>query len=372
MLKREIELNESKNYIILGPRRTGKSTFLREEVKTQYYIDLLKNDVYFDYQSNPSLLRERFGHLEGTVVIDEIQRLPELVSEVHWLIENSRLRFILSGSSARKLRAQGIGNLAGRLRTQRFMPLTWRECRSIFTLDERLQYGMLPPILYSDEPKFDLKDYCGEYLREEVQAEGLVRNLPGFTRFLEAAALSNAEQLSYSTVARDCGVSAKTAAEYYKILEDTLLGHFLEPYTKSIKRRALKSRKFYYFDCGVTNTLLGRTISPKTPEYGKSFEQFLFLETLAAQYYFRNIDTLHFWHSANGQEVDLIINEHIAVEFKSGKVHPADAKGIAALEEEMPLDAKWIVCREDVPRRTYKGIEVLPWKEYLERLRHVQ
>jgi uncharacterized protein len=372
MLKRAVRLNPKRSYLILGPRRVGKSTYLKNEVRAPVYIDLLKNDVFFDYQSNPSLLRERYAHLSETIVIDEIQRIPELITEVHWLLENTDLRFILSGSSARKLRHRGVGNLAGRLRTQRFTPLIWSECSDHFELDDRLQHGMLPPLLFSDEPRLDLKDYCGEYLREEVQAEGLVRSLPAFTRFLENAALGNAEILSYTTIARECGVSAKTVAEYYQILDDTLLGYFLEPYTKTKRRRSVQSSKFYLFDCGVTNTLLDRSISPKTPEYGKSFEQFLVLETFAAGFYYRNIDRLNFWRSSNGQEVDLLINEHIAVEFKSGRVHPTDAKGILALSEEAPIDTRWIVCREAVPRRINNDVEVLPWQDYLERLPDVR
>jgi predicted AAA+ superfamily ATPase len=331
-------------------------------------IDLLMSDVFFEYRSRPALLRERHQLTQGTIVIDEIQRVPELSSEVHWLIENTGLRFILSGSSARRLRREGVTNLAGRLRSQRILPLTWSECAQHTTLETILQHGSLPPIVFSSEPALDLRDYCGEYLKEEVQSEGLVRNLPSFTRFLEAAAFSNAELLSYAAVARDCGVSSKTVAEYYQILEDTLLGYTLDPFTKTRKRRAIQTKKFYYFDCGLTNTLLGRTIAPKTPEFGKSFEHFLVLETLAAMHYERIIERLHFWRSSNGQEVDLLINEETAVEFKSGQVHLPDCAGLLALSEELPLKHKWIVSRELEPRRLTNGIEVIPWQEYLRRI----
>ena len=243
VLKRRLTLDPRRSYLLLGPRRVGKSTYLKTELKPDVLVDLLMNDVYYDYRSRPSLIRERYSRMSGTVVIDEVQRIPELVSEVHWMLENTDVRFVLSGSSARKLRKEGVTNLAGRLRTQHLAPLTWQECKESFVLAERLQYGMLPPILFSDDPALDLKDYCGEYLKEEVQAEGLVRNLPSFTKFLEMAAFNNAELLNYSTVARDCGVSAKTVAEYYQILEDTLLGFHLEPFTKTSKRRATQTRK---------------------------------------------------------------------------------------------------------------------------------
>jgi uncharacterized protein len=368
VLKRRIAFAPDRSYLLLGPRRVGKSTYLRHELDVDVFVDLLMSDVFYDYRARPALLRERYSNVSGTLVIDEIQRIPDLLSEVHWMIENCGMRFILSGSSARRLRREGVTNLAGRLRTQRMAPLTWMECRELFSLDERLQFGMLPPIVLSDDPGRDLRDYCGEYLKEEVQAEGLVRNLPAFTRFLEAAAFNNAELVNYSNIARDCGVSAKTVAEYYQILKDTLLGFILEPYTRTRKRRALKTGKFYYFDCGVSNALLGRVVSPKTPEYGKVFEQFLVLETIHASFYEAGIERVQYWRSASGIEVDLLINEHTAVEFKSGSVHDRDAHGLLALGEELPLKNRWIVCKEQVPRILSSGVEVVPWFDYLERL----
>ena len=232
-----------------------------------------------------------------------------------------------------------------------------------------LQYGMLPSLFYSEDPWLDLKDYCGEYLKEEIQAEGLVRNIPAFVSFLELAALSNAEQISYSTIARDCGVTYKTVAEYYQILEDTLLGYFLEPWKKSKKRQSIQTRKFYFFDCGIPHILLGRRLSEKTHDFGKSFEHFLILETIAAMFYEKKIEKIHYWRSTSGYEVDLIINEEIGVEFKSGRIHPSDAKGLLALEEDLPLKKKWIVGQEVLPRIFENGIEVLPWQLYLERIR---
>jgi predicted AAA+ superfamily ATPase len=357
--------------MILGPRRTGKSTFLKNQVRWDEYIDLLKSDVFYEYAVRPALLRERYGRKSSLIVIDEIQRVPDLLSEIHWLLENSKLKFILCGSSARSLRKRGVTNLAGRLKTARFAPLTWEELEPSpeADLNRVLQYGTIAPIYFSADPWDDLRDYCGEYLKEEIQSEGLARSIPGFNRFLESAALGNAELVSFAAIARDCGVGPKTAAEYFQILEDTLIGLFLEPWRKSKKRRPILSRKFYFFDCGVANFLLRRRISPKTPEYGKSFEQFLVLETFAARWYEKKIETLHFWRSASGYEVDLLIDDHTAVEFKSGTVHPGDAAGLLALSEEIKLKNLWIVSTEPVPRRLPKGIEVLPWREYLHRVK---
>ncbi len=367
ILDRRLTLDPRRSYLLLGPRRVGKSTYLRMMLPSAEYVDLLKSDVFFEYRTRPALLRERFARAKGTIVIDEVQRVPDLMSEAHWLLENTGVRLVLCGSSARRLRREGVTNLAGRLRSARMMPLTAVEIPD-FDLHTRLQYGCLPPIVLSDTPAEDLRDYCGEYLREEVQSEGLVRTIPAFSRFLETAALSNAELVSYAPIARDCGVSPKTVAGYFQILLDTLLGYTLEPYTRTRKRRPILSPKFYFFDCGLPNTLLGRRISPRTPEFGKSFEQFLVLETLATMHYERHIESLAYWRSASGYEVDLIIDGHTAVEFKSGKVHDVDCAGLLALEEETKLKNRWIVSTESHPRILTKGIEVLPWKIYLERL----
>ena len=345
----------------------GKSTFLRRAFPSAEYIDLLKSDVYFDYRTRPALLRERYARSTGTIVIDEVHRIPDLLNEVHWLLENTRARFVLCGSSARKLRRQGVTNLAGRLKSARMLPLTVAELPG-FDLAARLQYGCLPPIVQSNTPGDDLRDYCGEYLGEEVQSEGLVRSIPSFSKFLEFAALSNAELVSYAPIARDCGVSPKTVAGYFQILEDTLLGFFLMPFTRTRKRRSILSPKFYFFDCGLPNSLLGRRVSPRTPEFGKSFEQFLVLETIAAMYYERRINGLSYWRSASGYEVDLLIDTHTALEFKSGNVHEQDCAGLLALSEEMRLKNKWIVSTESQVRTLANGIEVVPWKTYVERL----
>lgn len=367
VLRRRLDLSPSRSWLLLGPRRVGKTTWLRERYPAAEYIDLLKSDVYFEYRTRPALLRERFSARRSTIVIDEIQRIPDLMSEVHWMLENTACRFVICGSSARKLRKQGVTNLAGRLRSAHMVPLTAAELDS-FPLTDRLQYGCLPPVVLTDDPWGELKDYCGEYLREEVIQEGIVRNVPAFSRFLELAAVGNAELLSFATIARDAGVSAKTVASYYQILEDTLLGYQLPPWRRSRKRRAILTPKFYFFDCGVPNALLGRRLAAGTPEYGKAFEHLLVLETIAARFYGRRIEEVAYWRSASGYEVDLLLDGRIAVEFKAGRVHDSDCGGLTALGEEVRLQHRWMVCTETHSRRLSSGVEVLPWREYLQRL----
>ncbi len=370
VIQRRLRLPSDRSVLLLGPRRVGKTTYLRDQLEgVDVWIDLLKTDEYLAYATRPALLRERYAAGRGLLVIDEVQRLPDLLFEVHWLIENSKRRFLLSGSSARALRRRGVTNLAGRLRTVRLFPLTWHELGGSYDLLQRLQHGCLPPVVFADDPADELRAYCGEYLREEIQAEGLVRSLATFTRFLEAAALANAQLVSYAPIASDCGVSAKTVQDYFQILEDTLLGFRLEPWTRTKKRRAILSPKFYFFDCGVPNVLLGRTLSRKTPEFGHAFEHAMVLETVAAAHYDRRFEKVRFWRSASGFEVDLLLDDHTAVEFKSGNVHDSDTVGLRALGEEMRLKRKWVVCTEPVARRLANGIEVLPWQEYLTRLR---
>lgn len=367
-LTRRIQVDSKKNVLLLGPRRVGKSTLLKgmQNEKTDL-IDLLKSDVFFEYQARPALLRERFEHRAGRIFIDEIQLVPELLREVHWLIENSKNTFVLSGSSARKLRRLGLTNLAGRLASRFLHPLTASEIPN-FDLQRALQFGTLPPIYFSEDPFVDLSDYCGEYLKEEIIAEGTVRNLPAFNRFLQMAAITNSEPISFSNIAKDCDVTPKTVASFFEIISDTLLGHIVEPWTKSKKRRAIGQNRFYFFDCGVVNRLLDRHLSPKTREYGKMFEQFIFLETLAAKNYERRFEKISFWRSTSGFEVDLLLDSHTAVEIKSGVVNENDAKGLLALAEDLKLKNLWIVSTESQERKIAKNVFVLPWKNYLERI----
>ncbi len=366
-LKRRVKFDERRSYLLLGPRRTGKSTLLKHSFPDAHAIDLLKSDVYFRYRSQPAFLRNEFATQQTTIIVDEIQLIPELLREIHWLIENSSNRFIVSGSSARKLRRLGLTNLAGRLRSLFLKPLTSLEIPD-FDLMRYLQVGGLPPIWFDSEPNLAMQDYCGEYLKEEIQAEGLVRNLPAFTRFLETSAYSNGQLINYANIARDLGLAPKTVREYYQILEDTLMGFHLMPYTHSKKRRPIMTPKFYWFDCGIPQTLLGRTISEKTPEFGTAFEHFIVLETQAALTYEKAFTKIHYWRSASGFEVDLLLDEHTAIEIKAGPVNQNDCRGLNALSEELPLKNKWIVSRDPNVRTLDHGVLVLPWQEYVRRI----
>ena len=366
-LLRRLQLAPNRSHLLLGPRRVGKSTYLRAAFPDAEWIDLLDTDKYYEYARRPALLHERFATRPRTIVIDEVQRVPDLLFEVHRLIEGTKNRFVLCGSSARKLRQQGVTNLAGRLRSAQLYPLTAAEIPA-YDLMERLQWGCLPPVVFSDDPQQDLRDYGGEYLREEVVAEGLVRNLQAFANFLETAALSNAQVISFASVARDCGVSTKTAQEYFQILEDTLVGTLLQPWTRAKKRRSMLAPKFYYFDCGLVNTLLRRTLAPTGPEVGTAFEQFIVLETLAARGYDKRFEKVRFWRAYGGYEVDLLLDDHTAIEIKAGRVRPEELKGLRALREELKLKRMWVVSRERHRRTLEGGIEVLPWREYLEAL----
>jgi len=370
ILSRRLNLSLKKNYLLLGPRRVGKTTFLHSHYPKCETVDLLKRDVFFEFRTAPQLLRERYAKGKGTIIIDEVQLIPDLLYEVHWLIENTNRRFVLCGSSARKLRRAGITNLAGRLSSIYLVPLTFEELPE-FDLHKRLQYGCLPPIVFSDDPAGDLKDYCGEYLKEEIQSEGYVRNLQSFARFLESASIANAEIISYTSQARDCGVASKTIKEYYQILIDTLLGYTLEAFTRTRKRRTITAPKFYFFDCAIPNTILGRILSPKTPEFGKAFEHYMILETIAAMCYDELISKLNYWRSSSGFEVDLLIDEQTAIEFKTGRVHIQDSKGLLALKDELPLKNMWIVSLENKSRHFENGVEVIHWKEYLLRLKQL-
>lgn len=367
-INRLLRVPQDENILLLGPRRVGKSTLLKTQFSntSATFIDLLKTDVYFSYQKNPSLLRELYSSGSDLIIIDEIQRIPELLYEVHWMIENTERNFIVSGSSARKLRREGVTNLAGRLSSRYLHPFVSAEIPNDDLL-RKLQYGCLPPVVYSSEPSRVLKDYCGEYLKEEIQNEGVVRNVPQFARFLQVAATCNAEMVSYSTIGRECGISPKTVQAYFQILDDTLLGYFLYPWTDGKIRRSITATpKFYFFDCGVPHILLERDLSPKTPEFGKSFEQWLMLETRAAQSYGKHIRSLYYWRTTTGVEVDLLINKNIAVEFKTGHVSIDHTYGLVLLNEELPLKKKWIVCMEKEKRTLQNGVEVLPWQHYLD------
>ena len=374
MLERILKLEEVKDdsLFLWGSRQTGKSTLLRTLFPDARYYDLLKSDLRMALQLHPSKLREECMMLDDNelVIIDEVQKVPALLDEVHWLIENKGLRFILSGSSARKLRRSGANLLGGRAVRQVLFPLVSAEIPD-FNLTRALNNGMLPRHYLVENPTSRIQAYIGDYLQQEIVEESVVRRLESFTRFLQVAALSNAEIVNYTNIAQDCGVSAKSVKEYFTILEETMLGFFLPAYTKVVKRRVAVSPKFYYFDVAIPNHLLHRTpLKHGTDVYGHALEHFVIQELRAYLSYRHPNKTLTYWHTLdNKYEVDAIIGDaEIGIEVKStSSASSSDTKGLRAFSEEYP-HAKLILLSMEKQPRMVNGIEIWPVKQFLQRL----
>jgi len=362
-------LVKSKSCFLFGPRQTGKTSLLRAQFPQATVIDLLDEELFLRLQARPVALRDLLPR-SGTVVIDEIQRVPALLNEVHLQIEKNRgLRFILTGSSARKLRQKGVNLLGGRARSRRLHPFVWTEIREQFDLSKVLLHGSLPSIFFSDNPREDIKSYVGDYLREEIAAEAATRNLPAFARFLETAAITNGQILNYQKISNDAQVKRSTAQNYYDILRDTLIGTELEAYRKTRSRKATATSKFYFFDLGLVNYLRGiRELPERTPLYGDALEAYLHHE-LRSWVDYQGDGDVRYWRSSTGtHEVDFILNEEIAIECKATRhASNEDFKGLQALGDEMRLKRKVLVCLEN-RRRTISGVEILPLQEFLSEL----
>ncbi len=352
---------------LFGPRQTGKTFWIRQALPGVRSYDLLDTSVYLALSHHPGRLAQELGPKERVVVIDEVQRLPELLNEVHRLMEERGVRFLLTGSSARKLRRGGVNLLGGRARTQHLHPLTWRELGDRFDLHRAVERGLIPSIYFSDEPAADLKAYAGSYLQQEIVAEGAARNIPAFSRFLSAAGLSNARIVNFSKVSNDAQVPRTTVYEYFEVLKDTLILHELPAWRKSRKRKPLASSKFYFFDVGVVSALQGRAFRPGTPEFGQGFETYLMHELMSHRDYVSG-EPLCFWRSTSGFEVDFIVGDHTAVEVKAKEnVSAHDLKGLRALAEEQKL--KRYLCVSLEPRTRRVGdVEILPYRVFLEAL----
>jgi predicted AAA+ superfamily ATPase len=300
-------------------------------------------------------------------VIDEVQRLPELLNEVHRLIEERGVRFVLTGSSARKLRRGGVNLLGGRARTRHLYPLTCRELGSRFDLGRAIERGLLPSIYFSDDPAADLAAYAGTYLQQEIMAEGATRNVPAFSRFLRVAALCNATVVNFTQVASDAQVARTTVYEYFEILRDTLILHELPAWTASRTRKPLVSSKYYFFDVGVVSSLQGRLVSRGTPEFGAAFETYLLHELVCHRDYAGGSAISH-WRSASGYEVDFVLDDHTAIEVKAkANVAPRELRSLHALAEEKKVKRALCVSLEP-RRREASGITILPWREFLDAL----
>ncbi len=349
------------------PRQTGKTYLIRHTLEDARVYDLLDTSVYLALSRQPGRIAQELTSRDRVVVIDEIQRLPDLLNEVHRLIEERGVRFLLTGSSARKLRRGGVNLLGGRARTQHLHPLTRRELGDRFDLNRALELGLIPSVYFSDEPAADLNAYTGTYLQQEIVAEGAARNIQAFSRFLGVAGLCNARIVNFTKVSSDAQVPRTTVYEYFEVLKDTLILHELPAWRKSKRRKPLASSKYYFFDVGVAGALQGRSFRPQTPGFGEAFETYLMHELTCYRDY-RSGEPLAFWRSTSGFEVDFLIGDHTAVEVKAKEnVSAADLKGLKALAEEKRVKRLLVVSLEP-GARTVDGIRILPFRKFLEAL----
>ena len=362
------ELLKKKSFFLFGPRATGKSHLIRTQLPTSKVYNLLDTSTYRELSKNPSLIGQQQQDWNQVIVIDEIQKLPLLLNEVHKLIEEKGARFLLTGSSAKKLRSSGVNLLAGRAWEAELFPIITRE-HEITPLSKILLFGGLPSVILSEFPREELDAYTGTYLEQEIRSEAAVREIGAFANFLDICALKVSEEINYHSMSSDLGVSSPTIKNYFQLLEDTLVGFRLYPFSKTKKRKSTSRPKFYFFDLGVTSTLVGRKeIVEKTKEFGNAFEHFIALEIRAYLSYTRKSDKLSFWRSQSGFEVDFLIGEKTAIEVKSEtSVSQQSFKGLKALREEGIFKSYILVCRED-SYRVVDGIQVLPWKIFLDKL----
>ncbi len=357
---------------LFGARQTGKTTLLLQQFPNAEYIDLLDTVTLGHYSRRPNLLYDKYkNHDSDTIIIiDEIQQVPLLLNEVHRLITQRGIRFILCGSSARKLRRKGYNTLGGRALPCYLYPLVSVEIPD-FDIDKAVTHGMLPPFYLAKNPYLRLSAYIDVYLKEEIKAEALVRNLNNFQRFLDAAALTNGEIVNYNNIATDCWISANTAKEYFSILEDTLIGYMIPAYTKRVKRRLIQSPKFYFFDIGIVNFLLHRKeIVRGTPEYGHAFEHFIMQELMAYIGYTRNENKLSYWRTKDAVEIDAVIGDaKIAIEIKSVEdVQNKHLKGLRTFATEHPDSRRIIVSLDPITRITEDDIEIVYVYDFLKNL----
>jgi len=373
----DIKLPQKQSAFLWGPRKTGKTTYLKKHFPDSLIFDFLKTDFFIEVSKNPALLRERIlakdkKTRKHPIIIDEVQKVPQVLDEVHWLIENEGLRFILCGSSARKLRRGHVNLLGGRAWRYEMFPLVSAELKNINLL-HALNHGMVPTHYLQDdqECKKSLKAYVQDYLKEEIFAEGLTRNIPAFSRFFDAFGYSHGGLTNYSNIARDCGVDSKTVKEYYQILIDTLLAVRIDPFKKRQSRSIItKAPKYYLFDVGVANYLRKQHIEEERgEEFGRAFEHFLLMEILAYRSYSGQDFTINFWRTKTGLEIDFILARgEIAIEIKgTNRIDKRDLKALIAFAEEYSPRRNFVVCNEK-EKRLHGKIEILPWSNFLQEL----
>lgn len=360
-----------------GPRQSGKSTLLRRLFPRAPYYDLLRAAEFRRLHADPGLLRQEVDALGWTrasqpqpIVVDEIQKLPELLDEIHDIVSRTGLRFVLTGSSPRKILRGGGNLLGGRAVRRRLFPLVSAEIDD-FDLERALAHGLLPPHYLAPEPAELLTAYVGNYLRDEIMAEGVARNLPAFQRFLEVAALGNGQVVNFTNIARELGIAANTVRAWFELLVDTLVGDWVPAWQKRAKRRVVESPRFWFFDVGLMNELTRRgPLRAGTPAFGEAFEHFVFME-LRAHASYRALDRpICYWRTTSGFEVDFVLGDaEFAIEVKSTDAPSAQhMRGLRAFGEEHPRCHRLLVCRVNRARRTEDGIDVLPVATFLQRL----
>lgn len=381
MLQRTIDLPKKKSFFLFGPRQVGKSTILKNWFNSAntFFYNLLDSDLYFQMVATPSLLSEELKKLDKKfthIVIDEIQRVPDLLNEVHQNIEENKNRvFILSGSSARKLKRSGANMLGGRALTYELFPFTHKELKEQFSLDRVLRFGTLPSV-YLDEDQYakeTLKSYVRTYLEQEIKAEAQVRNLRAFVKFLDLAGSENGQITNYSNIANDTQCDYKTVQEYYQILEDTLIGFNLHPYSGSFRKQIRKHPKFYFFDTGVQRAIskkLDSELIPKTRDYGATFEHFFILEMIRIASYTRKDFSFSYYQTKSGAEVDLIVEKYdgkcFAIEIKaSDRVEVKKLTGLKSFQE-VRKDAHLLCASLCKRTEGNQDITIAPWKAVIE------
>ncbi len=366
-----LDLLQKKSHFLFGPRATGKTFAISQQLKGRAtVVNLLKSDLYLRLSGRPAELRAIVAEsAHNVIVIDEIQKVPLLLDEVHNLIEeNKELRFLLTGSSARRLKRENANMLGGRAWRAEMFPLCYGELDR-FELDRYLRYGGLPTVYDSSSPEEELDAYVTNYLKEEIQAEGWVRKLPQFSRFLRTAALSNSRIINFEKVGSDAQISPSTVREYFYLLSDTLIGQFLEPWIDSKKRKAVSTAKFYFFDTGVTHAIAGtKQLDRNSNLYGESFEQWLGMELRAWLSYTRRKEPLGFWRTSNGDEVDFTIGDRVGIEVKATqRTTDKDAKGLKRLAEEGVFESFYLVSQDET-NRMKDGIHFIHYETFLQKL----
>lgn len=377
-----LDLPAGQSAFLWGARKTGKSTLLRAAFPDSITYDFLKTDLALSFGARPALLREQLlarapAELARPVILDEVQKVPGVLDEVHWLIEQKGLRFILCGSSARQLKRGRANLLGGRAWRFELSPLVTAELpgtdepRGQFDLLRGLNHGLLPSHYLSNHPKRSLEAYLRDYLKEEVFAEGLTRNVPAFTRFFEAVGYSHGELVNYANIARDCGVDAKTVKEYFHILCDTLLGRLVPPYKKRQERQVIsKASKFYFFDVGVAGALTKRHLAePRGEQFGRALEHLVFMELSAHASYRELGSDICFWRNKAGAEVDFVLGQgEVAIEVKgTARVDDRDLRPLSLFCQVHRPRQSIVVCNEP-EERLVGEVRILPWRRFFEEL----